>query len=85
MVAKRRGDEWYVGGMTDWTARMVEIDFSFLPSGMTFKAEIFRDDFESNLYADRYKAERIRINADTRLPMRMASGGGFAIRLVPES
>lgn len=85
VVAKRRGDEWYVGGMTDWTARMVEIDFSFLPSGVTFEAEIFRDDFESNLYADRYKTERIRINADTRLPIRMASGGGFAIRLVPDS
>lgn len=84
VVAKRRGNEWFVGGMTDWTARKIEIDGSFLDPGVTYTAEIFRDTFESNLYADRYETERIRMKADTRLTIRMASGGGFAIRIVPE-
>ena len=33
VVARRNGREWYVGAMTDWTARELEIDLSFLPDG----------------------------------------------------
>lgn len=84
VVAKRRGDDWFVGGMTDWTARSTEIDFSFLRPGVAYTAEIFRDGTDANLYADRYEYERRTITATERLTIRMASGGGFAIRLTPE-
>lgn len=83
VVAKRHGDEWFVGGMTDWTARSVGIDFSFLQPGVSYTAEIFRDGFDANLYADRYQFERRAVDAATRLNVRMAAGGGFAIRLTP--
>ena len=33
VVARRNGKDWYVGAMTDWTARNLEIDLSFLPEG----------------------------------------------------
>ena len=33
VVARRSGRDWYVGAMTDWTPRELEIDFSFLPAG----------------------------------------------------
>lgn len=85
VVAKRRGDDWYVGGMTDWTARTVEVDCSFLQAGKAYTAEIYRDGFESSLYADQYEFERVPVSNRTKLSLRMASGGGFAIRLVPES
>lgn len=84
VVAKRRGDEWFVGGMTDWTARSIGVDFSFLQPGVTYTAEIFRDGFDANLYADRYESDRRPVDAATELTIRMAAGGGFAIRLVPQ-
>ena len=83
-MAKRRGDEWFVGGMTDWTARSSEIDFSFLRPGVTYAAEIFRDGTDANLYADRYECERRTITSTDKLTLRMAAGGGFAIRLTPQ-
>lgn len=84
VMAKRRGDEWFVGGMTDWTARSSEIDFSFLRPGVTYAAEIFRDGTDANLYADRYECERRTITSTDKLTLRMAAGGGFAIRLTPQ-
>src|SRR5581483_7518453 len=33
LVARKSGNDWYVGAMTDWTPRDLEIDFSFLPDG----------------------------------------------------
>ena len=33
IVARRSGDQWYVGAMTDWTPRELKLDFSFLPNG----------------------------------------------------
>lgn len=84
VIAKRRGDDWYIGGLTDWTARKVEVDCSFLPAGKTYTAEIYRDGFESNLYADQYEFERISVDHQTKLSLGMASGGGFVIRLILE-
>ena len=42
LVARRSGREWYVGAMTDWTARELEVDFSFLPEG-EFKMDSYQD------------------------------------------
>ena len=42
LVARRSGREWYVGAMTDWTARELEVDFSFLPEG-EFKLDAYQD------------------------------------------
>ena len=42
VVARRNGPDWYVGAMTNWTARELEIDFSFLPEG-NFQMEAYQD------------------------------------------
>ena len=41
-IARRKGDTWYVGGMTDWNARTLTIDLGFLGEG-AYTAELFRD------------------------------------------
>jgi alpha-glucosidase len=79
VVAKRKGDVWYVGGMTDWTARAVEVDFSFLKPGAQYTAEIFTDGYQANQNAESYKHDAITVNADTKLKVNMAVGGGFVI------
>jgi alpha-glucosidase len=81
VVAKRSGDVWYVGGMTDWTAREAEVDFSFLPKGKTYTAEVFSDGYDANMNAESYRVEKVLVNADSKMNVRMASGGGVVVQL----
>ena len=83
LMAKRKGNDWYVGGMTDWTAREMEIDFSFLTPGKKYKAEIYKDGYDANIYADQYVFVNQEIDNNSKLNIKLASGGGVAIRIVP--
>jgi len=53
-VARRNGRDWYVGAMTNWTPRELELDFSFLPEG-TFWIEAYEDGENADRYASDYK------------------------------
>ena len=79
-IARRSGDEWYVGSMTDWDDRELELDLSFLGSG-SFEAEVYRDGVNANRIARDYKKETVDIPADRKLKIKMAPGGGFAARI----
>lgn len=82
LMAKRKGKDWYIGGMTNWTARSLEVDFSFLESGKKYTAEIYRDGFDVNIYhANEYICETKEIEAKTKLTIPLAAGGGFVIRI----
>ena len=79
-IARRKGNEWYVGSMTNWDKRSLELDLSFLGNG-NFKAEIFRDGINANRVARDYKKEVIDIPANRKLTIQMAQGGGFAMKI----
>jgi len=80
-IAKQKGDDWYIGGMTNWTERDIEVDFSFLPAGMKYEATFFHDADNSNTQPQAYVDETITVtNADKRI-IHLAQGGGFAIHL----
>lgn len=79
-LARKKGEEWYVGAMTDWTARTLEVDLSFLGEG-NFLAEIFRDGINADKVARDYKKEITTIPANKKLSVWMAPGGGFAMRI----
>lgn len=85
LMAKQKGKDWYVGGMTDWTPRTVEIDFSFLEAGASYQADIFKDAPASGEQPKEYVCEKMEITKDTKLTINMAKGGGFAIRLLHSS
>ena len=82
-VARRRGSDWYVGAMTGWTGRELEIDLSFLPEG-NFRMEAYQDGVNADRFASDYKKISVQANNHTKLKIRMASGGGWAARLRPE-
>lgn len=82
IVARRKGREWYVGAMTDWTAREMEIDFSFLPQG-NFQMEAYQDGVNANRYGSDYKKVTSQINRTTKLKIKLAEGGGWAARISP--
>lgn len=80
VMAREKDGIWYVGGLTDWKERDVEVDLSFLADG-EFNAEIFRDGINADRVGKDYKREVIRVSANKKLNLHMAPGGGFVIRI----
>lgn len=81
VTVRKKDVNWYIGGMTNWDERDVQLDFSFLPEGMSYTAVLFKDGVNANKQAEDYRKETIRINKDSRLTLHLASGGGFAMKL----
>jgi alpha-glucosidase len=79
-LARRKGDTWYVGCMTNWTPRDLELDFSFLVDG-EYQAVILRDGINADKDATDYKKEVLKISHDTKLKIRLSEGGGWAARI----
>lgn len=81
LTARRKGTTWYIGGITDWTSRDVEVDLSFL--GGAYDAVLFRDGVNADRRASDYKRETLRVDASEPLKLHLAPGGGFAAALTP--
>ena len=81
-VARRNGKDWYVGAMTNWSPRELELDFSFLPEG-NFNVESFQDGANADRMGSDYKMVKTQVNRETKLKIALAPGGGWAARIVP--
>lgn len=79
-VARQKDNTWYVGAMTNWDARNMQLDLSFLGEG-NFKGEVFKDGINADRAARDYKKETIDIPANKQLPVSMAPGGGYVIKI----
>jgi alpha-glucosidase len=80
VVARRAGDSWYVAAMTDWTARKLEVPLSFLPPG-EYTATIVADGKNADRYGADYKIESRTLGPRSSLPIELAPGGGYVVRL----
>lgn len=76
-LARRKGDTWYLGAMTDWTQRELELDLSFLGEG-AFEMEVFKDGINADRFAEDYKVETVEINKSSKVIAKMAAGGGWS-------
>ncbi len=76
-IARRSGDTWYVGALTDWTGRTMELDLSFLPEGK-YTVTAFRDGANAYRVARDYKKEQFNLSPERKLTVTLAPGGGFA-------
>lgn len=81
-VARRRGPEWFIGSLTDWNEREVEIPLEFLAAG-PYVAEIYADAPDAAVHPKHTVFERKQVSRSERLKVRLATGGGSAIRLYP--
>ena len=79
-IARRHGQDWYVGAMTDWTAREMEIDLSFLPSGM-YELQAYEDGPNADRFGSDYRRTITRVDKNTKLKIKLAGGGGWAGRV----
>ena len=81
-VARRRGNEWFVGSITNEDARELDMPLSFLGSG-AWDAEIYSDGPNAAAQPKDSVVEKRRVNAQTVLKLKLAPAGGCAIRLAP--
>lgn len=81
-MARRNGQDWYIGAMTDWTAREVEMDFSFLGDGK-YRLAGFQDGINADRHGSDYKAVRREIGKKDKLTVSLAPGGGWAAWITP--
>ena len=79
-MARRSGDDWYVGCMTDWNERTLTLDLSFLPQGV-YSVELYRDGVNADRRASDYKKEVFDLPLNGLLKVKMAPGGGFAAKI----
>ena len=83
----RHSDDWYVGAVTDAQARSLSLPLAFLDADKTYVAEIYRDGDQANYRSERrfdLKIEKRSVKSTDVLALKLAPGGGQAIRLTPQ-
>lgn len=80
-IARRTGNQWYLGSMTNWDARTLEVDLSFLGTG-NYKAEIFCDGVNAHRTAMDYRKDTVDVHANRKMTLKMAPGGGFVMKIM---
>jgi alpha-glucosidase len=83
LLARRSGKEWFAGALTNWTARDMDLDLSFLPAGK-YSMDIFQDGINADRYAGDYKHLKTIVKSGDKVKIHLAPGGGWAARITPE-
>jgi alpha-glucosidase len=83
VVARRKGDEWYLGAMTDENPRELTLGLGFLQHGRDYVAHVYRDGDDASSNPQSVVYEEKRLTAADSLVARLAGGGGLAVRLTP--
>lgn len=82
VVARKNGNNWYIGGMTNWDARSFDIPLTFL-EGKKYKIDILKDGINVDKHAADYQIINKEISKGENLHIDMAAGGGFTAILTP--
>jgi alpha-glucosidase len=80
VIARKKENTWYIGAMSNWDARDITIDFSFLGEG-NYEAEIFHDGINAGKDATDYKKEISKISSKDRRVIHLSGGGGWVARI----
>lgn len=80
MTARKKGNDWFIGAMTDWTARELTFDLSFLDNG-NYEATICRDGVNADRYPSDYVIQQGSFTTKDKIFIKMAPGGGWLARL----
>ena len=80
VVAKRHGDRWFVGGITNGKeqTRNVELNFDFLEKSKTYTMTYFEDGINAGKQAMDYRQKTIQVKAGDKLTIKMVRNGGWA-------
>jgi alpha-glucosidase len=81
-IARRHGDTWYLGSMTNWDARDLEVPLTFLGSG-AYQAQVFADGADADQVATSLEISSRRVSSGDTLKLHLAPGGGAAVIFTP--
>ena len=77
-IARRKGNDWYIGALTDWNARDLVLDLGFIGSG---RMTVFQDGVNAHRAAQDYKKTSVDIPLDGKVHIHMAPGGGWVAKV----
>ncbi len=80
ITARKKGPDWFIGAMTDSTAREFSIDLTFLGEG-NYMAAILADGINADRYPSDYNLSEMELSKDKNVTIKMAPAGGCVIRL----
>ena len=80
VTARKKGNDWFIGAMTDWTERDLVYTLPFLDEG-TYEATTCEDGVNADRYPSDYKLHSAELTKAEQLKIKMAPGGGFILRL----
>ncbi len=83
VVARRKGDTWYIGGMTNNNSRSINVPADFLPKDKSYKMISFEDGINADVQAMDYRRREEDVKASDMLKIEMVRNGGFAAVLKP--
>lgn len=81
VTARKKGNDWYVGGQSNWDERTLTLKFDFLADG-DYEAIVLKDGINANHDAEDYKIEKYDIHQNSEMKIHLASGGGFVIKVI---
>ncbi len=81
VTARRKGNEWYIGGITNWIPRELEIDLTPLRLGGTREMTLFTDGVNAHRNGNDYRKEIVSLKNEGTLKVKLAPGGGFAAHI----
>ncbi|HEU4722736.1 MAG TPA: glycoside hydrolase family 97 protein [Gemmatimonadaceae bacterium] len=80
LMARRRGAEWFVGAMTNNSARSLTLDLAFLGAGR-YTMDAWSDGINADRNATDFRKETRTVSATDKLTLQLAPGGGFVARV----
>jgi alpha-glucosidase len=78
VMAKRRGDKWFIGGITNDKERELDVTLDILPDGKSMQMTSFVDGVNAGRMAMDYRQQKAAVSKGTKLHIKMARNGGFA-------
>jgi len=81
LIARRNGDDWFIGGMSDWDSRDLTLNLSFLPEGKEYQMTLYQDGVNADRIAIDFKQTKLTINNTYNKTIHLAKGGGLAVML----
>ena len=82
VMARRSGNEWFIGAITNWEKRTLDLETGFLASG-TYHLVAIEDGINAGTRAEDYRRKEISFKAGDTLKLDLASGGGWVALITP--
>jgi len=81
MARQAPNGDWYIGGMTDYNARELSAELSFLEEGKNYEMHVWKDGINADRNAKDFKKETKAVTQDTEINVSMVRGGGWVARI----